>query len=73
MQGTATDISIQAEEILQMKKRINQILASHTGKPVSSVEKDTDRDYYLSSEDAKTYGLIDHILTQRPKTETKKG
>ncbi len=73
VQGTATDISIQAEEILQMKKKLNQILAHHCGKPVNQVEKDTDRDYYLSSDDAKTYGLIDHILLQRPKTETKKG
>jgi ATP-dependent Clp protease protease subunit len=72
VQGTATDISIQAEEILKMKKRINEILAHHTGKPTGQVEKDTDRDYYLSSEDARTYGLIDHVLTQRPKTESKK-
>jgi len=54
VQGTATDISIQAEEILEMKKRINQILANHCNKPAEQVEKDTDRDFYMSSEDAET-------------------
>lgn len=73
VQGTATDISIQAEEILAMKRKLNQILSHHTGKPVEQVTKDTDRDYYLSSEEAKTYGLIDNILAQRPKIEPKKG
>jgi ATP-dependent Clp protease, protease subunit len=72
VQGTATDISIQAEEILEMKKRINQILAHHCGKPPEEVEKDTDRDYYLSSEEAKTYGLIDNILVKKARTEAKK-
>jgi ATP-dependent Clp protease protease subunit len=72
-QGTATDISIQAEEILEMKKRLNQILATHCGKTAAEVEKDTDRDYYLSSQDAKTYGLIDNILVKKPRTEPKKG
>jgi ATP-dependent Clp protease, protease subunit len=65
VQGTASDISIQAEEILKTKKRINEILASHTGKPVEIIEKDTDRDYYLSSQEAKDYGLIDNILIKR--------
>ncbi len=65
VQGTATDISIQAEEILKTKKRINEILAAHTGRSLEQVEKDTDRDKYLSSEEAKTYGLIDNILTKR--------
>jgi ATP-dependent Clp protease, protease subunit len=72
VQGTATDISIQAEEILRMKKRINEILANHCGKPVNQVEKDTDRDYYMSSEEAKTYGLIDNILVKKVRTEPKK-
>ncbi len=72
VQGTATDISIQAEEILEMKKRINQILANHCGKTQEQVEKDTDRDYYLSSEEAKTYGLIDNILVKKVRTEPKK-
>ena len=69
VQGTATDISIQAEEILRMKKRINEILAHHSGKPVEQVEKDTDRDYYLSSEEAKAYGLVDNMLIKKPKVE----
>ncbi len=71
VQGTASDISIQAEEILKMKKRINNILASHTGKDVESLEKDTDRDYYMSADDAKAYGLVDTILFKKPRTEKK--
>jgi len=66
VQGTASDISIQAEEILKMKKRINEILANHTAKGLDQIEKDTDRDYYLSSQEAKDYGLIDNILLKRP-------
>lgn len=65
VQGTASDISIQAEEILRTKKRINEILAHHTGKPFDQIQKDTDRDYYLSSLEMKEYGLIDNILTKR--------
>jgi ATP-dependent Clp protease protease subunit len=65
VQGTASDIRIQAEEILKTKKRINEILATHSGKPVDVVEKDTDRDYYMSSQEAKDYGLIDNILIKR--------
>ncbi|HWP83482.1 MAG TPA: ATP-dependent Clp endopeptidase proteolytic subunit ClpP [Bacteroidota bacterium] len=65
VQGTASDISIQAEEILRMKKRINEILSNHTGKPIAQLEKDTDRDKYMSSEEAKEYGLIDNILLKR--------
>lgn len=72
VQGTATDISIQAEEILRMKKRINEILANHCDKKIEQVEKDTDRDYYLSAEEAKSYGLIDNILFKKPKIEPKK-
>ena len=65
VQGTASDIRIQADEILKTKKRINEILSTHTGKSVDVVEKDTDRDYYLSSEEAKDYGLIDNLLIKR--------
>ncbi len=65
VQGTATDISIQAEEILKTKKRINEIIAAHTGRTLDQVEKDTDRDKYLSAEEAKAYGLIDNILFKR--------
>jgi len=71
VQGTATDISIQAEEILRMKKRINEILATHCSKPVEVVEKDTDRDYYMSSQEAKSYGLIDTILVKKQRQEKK--
>jgi ATP-dependent Clp protease protease subunit len=71
VQGTASDIRIQAEEILKTKKRINEIIASHAGKPVEDVEKDTDRDYYMSSQEAKDYGLIDNILVKRT-ADTKK-
>lgn len=65
VQGTASDISIQAEEILKTKKRINEILASHTNKPLEQVERDTDRDKYLAAQEAKDYGLIDNILVKR--------
>jgi ATP-dependent Clp protease protease subunit len=70
VQGTASDISIQAEEILKTKKRINEILAFHTGRTYDQLMKDTDRDYYLASEEAKQYGLIDAVLVKR--TESKK-
>jgi ATP-dependent Clp protease protease subunit len=71
VQGTASDISIQAEEILKTKKRINEILAVHTGRPLDQIERDTDRDYYLAAGEAKEYGLIDNILIKRV-VETKK-
>jgi ATP-dependent Clp protease, protease subunit len=71
VQGTASDISIQAEEILKTKKRLNEILASHCGRPVEQLEKDTDRDNYMSSEDAKAYGLIDSVFVKKD-GETKK-
>ncbi|MEN3039410.1 MAG: ATP-dependent Clp endopeptidase proteolytic subunit ClpP [Candidatus Kryptonium sp.] len=72
VQGTAADIRIQAEEILRMKRKINEILAKHTGKPVEQIEKDTDRDYYMSAEEAKEYGIIDQILVKRESNLTKK-
>ena len=65
VQGTASDISIQAEEILKTKKKINEILSVHTGRTYDQILKDTDRDYYLASEEAKSYGLIDVVLTKR--------
>jgi ATP-dependent Clp protease protease subunit len=71
VQGTASDISIQAEEILRTKKRLNEILAWHCGRPVEQLERDTDRDNYMSSEDAKAYGLIDNVFLKKD-TETKK-
>ncbi|HAP34788.1 MAG TPA: ATP-dependent Clp endopeptidase proteolytic subunit ClpP [Bacteroidetes bacterium] len=72
VQGTASDISIQAEEILKTKKRLNEIIAQHTGKQVHEVEKDTDRDNYMSAEQAREYGLIDKVLAKRAATDTKK-
>ena len=61
-QGTASDISIQAEEILRLKKILNDILAKHTGQPLKQIEKNTDRDYFMSSEESKTYGLVDEVV-----------
>ena len=62
MEGQASDMKIACERILKMKEKLNQILAINTGKTLKQIEKDTDRDHYLSSEEAKTYGLIDEIL-----------
>ena len=61
-QGQATDIEIQAKEILRLKERLNKILAHHTGQPLDVIERDTDRDFYMSAEDAVTYGLVDKVL-----------
>jgi len=71
VQGTASDISIQAEEILRTKKRLNEILAGHCGRPIEAVEKDTDRDRYMSPDEAKTYGLVDNIFVKKER-EAKK-
>jgi ATP-dependent Clp protease protease subunit len=65
VQGTASDISIQAEEILRTKKRLNEILASHSGQPLEMIERDTDRDRYMSAEEARTYGLIDNVYIKK--------
>ena len=62
-QGTASDISIQAEEILRMKRELNAILAKHAGQSVEKVTKDTDRDYFMSAQEAKDYGLVDGVIT----------
>jgi len=72
VQGTASDISIQAEEILKTKKRINEILALHTGRTYDQLMKDTDRDYYLAAEEAKQYGLIDTVLVKRIESKKEK-
>ena len=65
-QGQASDIKIQADHIIKTKHRLNSILAENSGKPYEQVEKDTDRDNYLSAEEAKEYGLIDQIFVKRP-------
>ena len=62
MEGQASDIKITAEHILSLKTRLNEILAKHTGQSMKKIETDTDRDYYLTSEEAKKYGLIDQII-----------
>ncbi len=66
-QGQATDIEIQAKEILRMKAELNEILAKQTGQSVKKVEKDTDRDNFMSAQDAKDYGIIDEVLIQSQK------
>jgi len=63
-QGQAADIDIQAREILKLRVRMNEILAEHTGKPLEVIAKDTDRDYYLSGDEAREYGLIDQVVTR---------
>ncbi|MBW4697529.1 MAG: ATP-dependent Clp protease proteolytic subunit [Aphanocapsa lilacina HA4352-LM1] len=65
-QGQATDIGIQAKEILYTKDRLNQILSERTGQPLERIERDTDRDFFMSAEDAKQYGLIDQVVLHRP-------
>jgi len=60
--GQATEIEIGAKQIIKMKKKLNQILAKHTGKPLKEVEKDTDRDFYMSAQEAKDYGVIDQVV-----------
>ena len=68
-QGQASDIAIQAEEILKMKDTLNHILAHHTGRSLEQIQKDTDRDFFMSGEEAKTYGIIDHVITDRKDLE----
>ena len=63
-EGQASDIKIRAERILKIKDDLNKILAKHTGQKISKVEKDTDRDYFMSAEEAKKYGLVDKIITK---------
>jgi ATP-dependent Clp protease protease subunit len=60
--GQASDIEIQAKEILSLKDRLNEILAKHTGRPIDQIRKDTDRDNYLSAQEAAEYGLIDKVI-----------
>jgi ATP-dependent Clp protease, protease subunit len=71
VQGTASDISIQAEEILRTKKRLNEILAHHCKKPIDVIEKDTDRDRYMSPDEAREYGLIDQIFVKKEREPKK--
>lgn len=66
VQGQISDIEIQANEILRNRQTLNEILASHSGQPIERIEKDTDRDFFLSAEEAKEYGLVDDILAKPP-------
>lgn len=72
VQGQAADISIQAQEILRLRERINVILADHTGKKVEEIERDTDRDFFMSAKDACDYGLVDEVVKSR-RSPDKKG
>ena len=65
MQGQATDIKIHADRIIRMRRTLNEILAKQTGRPVEEIERDTDRDNFLSAEEAKAYGLIDEVIDKR--------
>ena len=72
VQGQATDIEIHAKEILNLRKRLNDIYVKHTGQTLSTVEKIMDRDNFMSAEESKKMGLIDKVVTERPKPEKKK-
>lgn len=66
LQGQATDIQIQAEEILRLRRWLNEILAKHTGQPVEKIQQDTERDYYMTAEEAREYGIIDVVAAKQP-------
>jgi len=66
-QGQATDISIQAEEIIKIRKRLDEILAKHSGQSLEKVHSDSERDYFMSAEEAKAYGLVDEVIVRAPK------
>lgn len=65
VQGQATDIGIQAKEIMRMKAKMNELMANHTGQPLEKIEKDTDRDFFMTAEEAKAYGLVDEVIEKR--------
>jgi ATP-dependent Clp protease protease subunit len=64
-QGQATEIEIQAREILKTREQLNKILAERTGQPLDRIERDTERDYYMSADESKEYGLIDQVISRR--------
>ena len=66
-EGPATDIGIQAKEILRLKEKLNEILANHTGQSLEKIQKDTDRDYFMSAEEAKVYGIVDEVVNTAKK------
>lgn len=65
VQGQVSDIEIHAKEMLEVKKRLNEILSKHTGQPLEKIEKDTDRNFFMSAEEAKAYGLVDEVYVKR--------
>ena len=67
VQGVAADISIQAKEILRLRDRINELLSLHTGQPLEKIQKDTDRDFFMSAQEAKDYGIIDEVVIGKKK------
>jgi ATP-dependent Clp protease, protease subunit len=71
-QGQATDVEIQTREIMRIKKLLNEVLAKHTGQPISKIEKDSDRDFYMSAAEAVTYGLIDEVISAGGEKVTEK-
>ena len=72
-QGTASDISIHAKEILKLKEELNRIMAKHTGQPLERIEKDSDRDFFMSALEAKSYGIVDQVIESKSEvTEGKK-
>jgi len=70
--GQATDIDIQAREILKMRSRLNEILSERTGQTLEKIEKDTDRDYFMSADEAAEYGIVDQVLERRPERPSEK-
>src|SRR3989475_8326788 len=71
VQGQAADISVQAKEILRMRDRLNEILALHTGKPIETIAKDSDRDFFMSAAESRDYGLVDDVVKSRRDNEKK--
>lgn len=66
--GQTSDISIAAREILRWRKTLNDVLSEHTGQPVERIEKDSDRDFYLSADEARDYGIVDHVIENKPQS-----
>jgi ATP-dependent Clp protease protease subunit len=64
-QGQASDVDIQAKEILRMRESLNEILSNHTHQRIENIRKDSDRDFFMSGEEAKEYGIVDHVIHQR--------
>lgn len=72
-QGQVTDVDIQARQMIKLKNEINQILAEHTGQPVEKIDADTDRDYFMTGEEAVEYGLVDRVITERDVSQGDQG